>query len=78
MARNDAIVNGIKPKRGMFLVNRSKGKTYGRILRVTDECVVWESFSAQTHTGYPVKTDHDSIHANGYEYTIEPLEGGAS
>ena len=68
MAKADAMVDGIQPKRGMWLVHREKGRTYGQIVMVRqDGTVVWHSPT----TGSDVPTDYDTIHRYGYSYAQE-------
>lgn len=67
---NDAIINGIRPRRGMWLVHRAKGRTYGRIIRVTrDGDVIWLGVH-----GAHVLTTYRNIHKCGCEYAGAPLE----
>ncbi len=67
--RNDAIKNGIRPRRGMWIVDPVKRLAYGPILYVRKNTVDWAS---QRHPGCVVKTDHETIQRGALTYQDAP------
>lgn len=72
MSRKDAQINGMQPRRGLYLINRTKGKTQGRVVRVEgDGTVVWWA----NKTGSAVSSDPENLRLAGYEWSLVPLSG---
>jgi hypothetical protein len=65
----DATLN-CRPAKGLWVVHRGRGRTYGRIIEVRrDGTVVWEgTFGAK------VPTRPKQLIDGGYEYSETPLE----
>jgi len=64
----DAIRNGVRPRRGMWLVSHARRRAYGEIRFVRATTIAWWS----DHYRVLVDTDHTTIHERGYDYTAEP------
>ena len=60
----DATKDGIRPKRGMYIVSDSRRRAYGPIVYVRQDILVWQSSA----TGYRAETDHSTIHRGDYRY----------
>lgn len=67
--KGDAIIKGVMPTRGMYLVHRGRVKTQGRVLRVKHEGVMWFS----NDSGVAVRSDPDGLREDGYEWSCAPL-----
>jgi hypothetical protein len=62
--RGEVVVDGVKPKKGMWIVHRGRGRVYGRILRVwRSGVVVWVG-----EAGTPIATDGRTLVDGGYSY----------
>lgn len=71
MGRNDAIINGVIPERGMYLINCDKIRTYGRITHVSSEGTL---FWFNNNSGAVVRSpDPHRLALNGIEYSARPL-----
>ena len=65
----DAVIKGVVPTRGVYLVHRGRVKTQGRVLRVKVVGVVWFS----NESGVAVSSDPDGLREGGYEWSDAPL-----
>ena len=65
----DAVIKGVMPIRGMYLVHRGRVKTQGRVIRVKHQGVVWFS----NDTGAAVRSDPDGLREDGWEWNDAPL-----
>lgn len=66
-ARNDATLDGVRPKKGLWLIHRERGRVYGRIIRVKrDGTVVLRALL----NGIECETKHRPITLinGGYSY----------
>lgn len=66
----DAIKDGVKPTKGMWLVNTETHIAFGPIEQVQRTAIAWRSL----RFGSLVKTDHETIHHGPYTY-VEAPEG---
>ncbi len=71
MGRNDAIIDGVIPVRGMYLINYYKIKTYGRVTHVNSEGTL---FWFSNESGAVIRSpDPYRMATNGIEYSAQPL-----
>ena len=71
MGRNDAIINGVIPVRGMYLVNHDKVRTYGRVTSVrADGTLFWFSYKDGNTITSP---DPWRLANDGIGYSAKPL-----
>ena len=68
----DAVKNGVRPTRGMWLISPSRRRAYGPIRSVRSDVIVWVDAG-----GALVKTSHETIHHGDYTYAAERPEGFA-
>ena len=62
--------NGVIARKGLWIISRSRGKTYGVIKRVKpDGTIVWKGA-----WGQDVTTDPNTIYDRGYEFAETPLD----
>lgn len=71
--RRDLEINGIVPKRGLWLINRNKRKIAGKVKFVRKSgIIVWEDGG-----GMLVDSTHDTIVSSGYEFSYnKPVDEG--
>ncbi len=68
--RGDAVIDGVRPRRGMYLVHHERRRVYGRVKRVTDKgAVIWSGPLCD------VPTRPETLHAGGYSYADEVPDG---
>lgn len=68
--QGEAVLEGVKPAPGMYLIHRGRRIVYGKILRVTTKgAVVWHGELCD------VTTMAATLHAGGYSYADHPPEG---
>ncbi len=70
--RGDAVLDGVAPRSGMFLINHDKRRCYGEILSVKDTgAVIWRG------PWKDVETAAQTLHQPGYGYAGSPPAGYA-
>lgn len=73
MAKGDAVLKGVMPHRGTWLIHRGRRRAYGPVWCVRRSgAVVWQS---QRFPGLLVETSPDLLYDQGYEYSPEIPEG---
>lgn len=81
--RGEAVIDGVQPRRGMYLVNHSRRRVYGRIVRVRRSgVVVWESLIGIGSVAQPlgngttlkIETSADRLHY-GASYSDDVPDG---
>ncbi len=82
--RGEAVIDGVAPRKGMFLVNHARRRVYGRIVRVRRSgAVVWERLVGSCSVATPkrngdtlkITTDPVSLHHSGASYADAIPEG---
>ncbi len=82
--RGEAVVDGVAPRKGMFLINHTRRRAYGRIVRVRRSgAVVWERLVGSCSVATPKKngdtlkitTDPDALRNSGASYVDAIPEG---
>lgn len=62
--RNEATIDGVRPRKGLWIVHPGRGRVYGRIVRVKrDGTVVWVG-----EHKVPVRTRPATLINDGYAY----------
>ncbi len=82
--RGEAVIDGVAPRKGMFLVNHARRRVYGRIVRVRRSgAVVWERLVGSCSVATPkrngdtlkITTAPVSLHYSGASYADAVPEG---
>ena len=83
----DALKNGIRPRRGMWVVSHGRRRVYGRIEYVRRATIATRTVAPGYVGGgatppvlssYLVDTDHETIHRGDYDYVAQIPAGYTS